>query len=436
MITPFKTKTLSAGMMSLALAIWAVSTETHGETWKSPSQTGEAAEYSKTSSTALNWQSRVLKSSTTSQSARRAADATNIGEYRIARRSTGDYWPSDADLHAPYTGRRQATMVSDQRPEEIPPGTMQYEPLAGDGAFSSPGCGNVGCDCGNCGDGCECGTCCGECCDFGYECFDGRCGWWLRNMTVFLGGQGFKGPIDLGTNGNFGFHEGLGVSGPLGDPWNCGYQMGACFTQSDFSGTPGSVPGTDRTQYFVTAGIFRRTLCRGLQWGVVWDYMHDRYYDTFNLNQLRSDIGFVIDDCNEVGFLGTFGVSTDNYNYGNHTDIQLDPTDMFALYFRRNFENGGEGRIWGGATGRGDGLVGAELWVPLGRGFALRNAINYKIPEEGRANSEADADESWGLTLQLIWYPGKSALCQRCNIYRPLQNIADNTLFMVDRIAR
>lgn len=41
----------------------------------------------------------------------------------------------------------------------------------------------------------------------------------LRDLTVFGGVHGFKGPLDQGRNGNFGFHEGVNLGGPLGDPW-------------------------------------------------------------------------------------------------------------------------------------------------------------------------------------------------------------------------
>jgi hypothetical protein len=112
----------------------------------------------------------------------------------------------------------------------------------------------------------------------------------------------------------------------------------------------------------------------------------------------------------------------------------LDATDMFALYVRRNFENGGDGRIWAGATGNGDGLIGVDVWVPLGKGFALENRINYLIPQPGRGNIQTN--ESWGLMVQLVWYPGQNAKCQQQNQYRPMFNVADNSLFMVDRLER
>ncbi|MBN1395439.1 MAG: hypothetical protein JW959_10480 [Pirellulales bacterium] len=433
------TRSWSVGILLISIAFLTAVQSVNAETWKARSDTWQTAAEEDGSPAALNWQQRVLKRPVSAEKpavSRSVEPAVVEGAERIARRSSyerGTYGPAEKMTRRPiYSARRPARLANNDVPEVIPPGATEYEPIAEEGVFADDGCGGYDCN-GDCG-ACDCAPS-GECCDFGYECFDGRCDWWFRNLTVFVGGQGFKGPLDWGTNGNFGFNEGLGISGPLGDPWGCGYQMGARFTQSDVYGLPASAPGTDRTQYFVTAGVFRRELCRGLQWSAVWDYMHDRYYDTFKLHQIRADVGFVLDPWNELGFLGTFGANTDTYNFGNFNNIVLDPTDMYALYFRRNFENGGDGRFWGGATGRGDGIIGADLWVPLGKGFALQNIINYKLPKEGRAHG-AHADESWGLTIQLVWYPGQSALSQRCNPYRPMANVADNGLFMVDQIIR
>ena len=57
-------------------------------------------------------------------------------------------------------------------------------------------------------------------------------------FLVLCRADAFKGPLDRGTNGNFGLHEGLNYARPLGDPWGCGFQIGANAVQSDFSGNP------------------------------------------------------------------------------------------------------------------------------------------------------------------------------------------------------
>jgi hypothetical protein len=255
--------------------------------------------------------------------------------------------------------------------------------------------------------------------------------------------DGFKGPLDRGHNGNFGVNEGLNLARPLGDPWGCGYQVGANFVQSDFSGAPifsslgDNAEAPFRKQYFATAGVFRRTQCRGFQWGVAYDYLHDIYYQNANMQQIRSESGYVLDQTYEIGYFGAYGVGGDTDRVKvSGTNGRLNPTDMYALYIRRNFENGGDGRLWVGATGNGDGLLGVDLWVPLGKGFALENRINYLIPQPGRDNGNIQTNESWGLLVQLVWYPGQNAKCQQQNPYRPMFNVADNSLFMVNRLAK
>ncbi len=360
--------------------------------------------------------------------------------YQTARRSAFDNVSDDAVPKEPAPLARQRTVASGA--EVIPPGTMQFEPMGSEGVFASPG----GCaQCGQCTGECDscdsCGPACKDPCDFGYEVFDGRCDWWMRNLTVSAGAQGFKGPLDLGVNGDFGLNAGLGFSGPLGDPWNVGYQIGANFLQSNFT-HPDTVDvdgqtfrAADRHQTFLTGGLFRRALCGGLQGGVAYDYFHDSYYVQYDLQQVRSEIGWVFPCC-EIGYYGAYGVSTAR---PVGLDGKLEATDMFTLYVRHEFENGAEGRMWGGATGNGDGILGAEFWVPLARGLALENRVNFLIanttPTSNRTNPGQDR-ESWGLSIQLVWYPGQSALCQQRNPYRPLFSTADNSLFMVDRVAR
>jgi hypothetical protein len=383
-------------------------------------------------------------------------------EQRVQKRPASLQWQSgqssaqygnsfDPEATARVARRSSPRAVGNERPEVVEPGTVQYEPLSENGVYSEKGGrSRSGCGCGRHGgeaieDG-DCDSCdsygcdeCGESCDFGYEIFDGCYFRWFRDLSVFGGVEGFKSGADSGINSNFGVNEGLNLAGPLGDPWGCGYQLGFNAVQSDFSGTP-QFAGTRegyRKQYFATAGLFRRAQCRGFQWGVAFDYLHDTYFDEYDVKQLRCETGFVFNDCWEFGYYGAYGVGSDNvkYMYYNRTiDIgKLIATDMFCLYLRRNFENGGQGRFYGGATGRGDGILGADLWIPLGRGFALQNQFCYMIPKQGHS-IEAQSREAWGLGVNLIWYLGQNAKCMQQNPYRPLFNVADNSLLLIDRL--
>jgi hypothetical protein len=322
-------------------------------------------------------------------------------------------------------------------------GATQYEPLAEGGSFAPQG--GCGSSCGDCGDCCDCGQ--GGDCDCPWLAPCG--GWGPRNLGIFAGVNGFKGPRDRGGNGNFGFTEGLNWGAPLGDPWGCGYQLGFAALQDNISGYQQNAPldtnnestivTADRHQYFFTAGIFNRAECSGWQWGVAFDLLHDTYYQQSDLKQIRTETGYLFNECNEIGYSGAYGVGGDSIENrlrlttGQVTVVNafLNPTDQFVVYFRRHFQNGGDGRIWGGLTGMGDGLFGADAWVPLGGSWALQNTFNYLIPKQGRGDSGGQVNESWSLAINLVWYPGRSTKCLGTSCYRPVLNVADNSLFMV-----
>jgi len=362
---------------------------------------------------------------------------------------TASYEPDSMEVVKTPQGTIAPIPQSGSGGEAVGRGTAQFEGMTsevipqGDVVMPRRGCSSCGSrtmydtemggQCGECGE-CEVGPGCPE-----YELFDGRCLHVFRDLSVFGGVDGFKGPLDRGTNGNFGLNEGLNWAGPLGDPWGCGFQIGANFVQSNFSGAPTFTIGNENNRYvfhapyrrqvFVTAGIFRRAEVGQIQWGVAFDYLSDDYYEKTDMKQIRSETGYILTDRFEIGYFGAYGLGTERV-----IDGRLDTTDMFALYVRRNFENGGNGRIWAGATGYGDGLLGADLWIPLGGNWALENRANYMIPKQG-ASETGQPRETWGLVMQLVWYPGQSANCMARNVYRPLFGVADNSLFMVDRLA-
>jgi hypothetical protein len=489
MVTPLSLeltnmKTYRIGYLGCLLAclgfLFGMGREVPAQVWQATTPENRPSPSTDNGSAAADWQQRVLRRPALQWHAagqpsvvvdqtveptgyveeqKQASDERQPSRPRTTvRHSAAQHSPASASPASAFTGRRvthggnvfaagtitkKQGRAGNQRvaltsgEEVIDEGGLQFESVASEGAFADADVAqgdSCGLDC----DGCDaCGPPCDDACDLGWEVFDGQCGPWLRGLSVFAGVDGFKGPLDRGTNGNFGMNEGLNLARPLGDPWGCGYQIGANFVQSDFSGAPTitmadqyNLRSAFRKQYFATAGLFRRAgPCGGFQGGVAYDYLYDMYYQNTSLQQIRSESGYKINDDYEIGYYGVYGVATERV-----IDGRLDPTDMFIAYLRRSFENGGDGRLWAGATGQGDGLIGADLWVPLGRSFALENRINFMIPKEGRGD-EGRSRESWGLVIQLVWYPGQNAKCQQQNPYRPIFNVADNSLFMVDRLA-
>ena len=157
-----------------------------------------------------------------------------------------------------------------------------------------------------------------------------------------------------------------------------------------------------------------------------------QYYRDADLSQIRTEIGYVsASGRREFGYFGAYGARGDLVTSANNGQFRLEPTNMHAFYYRRWFKNDGYGRLWAGFTSEGDGLVGADLRVPVGKSWALENRLNYLIPWQEHG-LQGLREESWGLTIQLVWYPGRSAQCAQDNRFRPLFNVADNSLFMVD----
>ena len=300
----------------------------------------------------------------------------------------------------------------------------------------------------------EGGDCCEPGCDSCEHCGDKVCicwDWcWFEDFSIIGGVQGFKGPVDLGRNGNFGFHEGFNWGMPLLKAYGVGFQIGARATQSNLSGDSSeggpddlaSAPaGDSRNQLFITTGLFHRSVA-GWQWGIVGDFLHDDYYVEMDLAQVRGEIGFVGPRRSEFGFMFASG-SQDDLGEFIHEDNEFnenwDPTDYYALYHRRQFHGGSQARVWAGVTGQSDAIVGMDIHIPLSQRWALETDATYLIPEQGQGR-EGSAEESWNIAIGFAWYPGKNGRCcpqEGCwgdvRQYSPLLNVADNSTFLVDR---
>lgn len=370
-------------------------------------------------------------------------------------------------------GRRGPTVAPPRMEEDIAPGVEQYEELpaprgmqraepdfdyemteqygpateeyggeyAGDDLSSCPDCGQVG-------QYCECGP--PNVCDDTWPCWHARrqwrgfrlfgggwdlgCPWnWWDELSVFAGPQSFNGPLDQGQNGNFGFHEGVNWGGPLWHFHGIGFQLGAEGVHSNFAGDNVNGASDDtRNQTFATAGIFARAPGNhGWQIGVAFDWLDDNYYVDVSLSQIRAELSYVTFCGTE---LGGWIASSSETEEDVTTGIRYEVTDMYAFFFRHSIPSGGDGRIWGGGTADGNGLIGADFRVPLTHRWAISGAVNYVIPQDG-ASEEGLDEEAWGMTLNLVWHPFRARSGHPGNNgpYRPLFNVADNTMFMVDR---
>jgi hypothetical protein len=357
-----------------------------------------------------------------------SANARGQSQWRSARRDpmpmTAPVVTESAQPLPPPTSdgvAPESIIVPPGAPENIVPGEGHWD----DGMVYEGEHGGQCCDegCGDC-----CGDDCGGCGLGGGGCFG--LGWlWPRDFAAFGGVQGFKGPVDQGQNGNFGFHTGFNLGGMLRPHTGLAYQFGAQFVHSNLSGD--NVMGNDsddRMQYFMTTGLFHRAVCGGLQGGAVLDLLYDDYYVNMRLSQIRAELSYVGPRGREIGFMLAASTRDDLETIFGQTEV-WEATDQYAFFYRRTFESGGFYRLWAGFTGSSDGLVGGDAEVPLSDCFALQTNFNYLIPDEGSGTGASE--EAWGLGINLVWYPGHTASCR--SLTRPLFNVADNASFLVDR---
>lgn len=278
-------------------------------------------------------------------------------------------------------------------------------------------------------------------------CDDGTCGECSRclvpcgfifpadNLELFAGVQGFTGPANRAAGGgSFGFSEGLNWGMPIPLFGCLGGQVGFRATQSNLSGSDAS--NDTRRQAFVTAGLFRRVDV-GLQGGVVVDWLSDGWYRDVDLVNLRMELSWMIDGTHELGFWGTGGTKTASDQAANELTVEWESSDLYAFFYRYNFGGceQGNARLFAGWSGQGDALIGADARLPLSATWALETNFAYLIPSESDGtNFDADhVQESWNIAMNLVWYPGRH-WGRGDPYYRPLFRVADNGVFMMDRV--
>jgi hypothetical protein len=255
-----------------------------------------------------------------------------------------------------------------------------------------------------------------------------------KNFNEFGGVQAFKGPVDRGINGNFGFHKGVNWASPFWNAAGIGFQLGGEIAVSDFEGKTGPFNNT-REQYFVTTGLFRRARGNyGWQGGAVFDYLHDNFYTQMNLGQIRAEISYQACN-NEVGFWAGAHAMSDTKTAAQlapiaQTAATFQTTDQFNVFYRRRFCNGGVARTWLGATNNHGMIWGSDATAPLSERWAIQASYNYLWPV-GTDAVPNGIRESWGLQMSLVWYPGYKCPNACFNPYRPLFNVAENGTFMV-----
>ena len=275
-------------------------------------------------------------------------------------------------------------------------------------------------------------------------------GWrWYRDLTASVGVTAFENEANLGLFGNFGFNEYINWSMPFWNAFGVGWQLGVRGTQTSYGSSSVTLPGGDvlasraRNQTFVTTGFFTRAFeGRGLQGGAVYDYLHDSYFDNVDLSQIRAEVSYVW-GYHELGFWGAFN-SQESTGFlksvkEETAKARASTVHVYTAFYRVQFGDANEWKLWGGASAQGQGYIGSTLRAPMSRSLGLEGTFAYLMPgrsekvevtnQQGTFNA-AFTPMAWNLGINLVYYPAGRSRRSLSSPYRPLFDVADNGTMM------
>jgi hypothetical protein len=285
----------------------------------------------------------------------------------------------------------------------------------------------------------DCESCgCNDAC--GCDCI----GNWWDNTVIFVAGDAWKGLGEVPAGGwgnNFGVRSGFNTGFALGESNLCG-QIGGSVGLYDFRGRSIG-DGNDaelETQLFLTTGVYKRSeICNGDAWsyGVVWDVMNDNNYGVgggeLTLSQFRAQLGYAINECNEIGVWTAFRATDTNWDLLPGASVGVRPVNQGNLFWHHNWQFGGDTTIYAGvADGFSDATFGLLGNAPLSQSVALFGHFNYYAPS-APAGPAGASEEFWNVTFGLAWYPGAKAVNHTVSGWKglPLLDVANNGTFQL-----
>jgi hypothetical protein len=260
----------------------------------------------------------------------------------------------------------------------------------------------------------------------------------LDNLSVFTGLDGSKGPEDLGINADFGFRSSVAWAYPIMEEYGLGVQVGSAinYHRTALRMLPAITGTHDRVQSFTTFGVFQRTDL-GINWGVVYDFLAEDYYQDFEFGQWRGQVGYNLTPEDEVGSWTTLKDFGDDGSAGGQR-FKLRPIIQSNVFWRHIWANETVTRMWVGLAeshGRfvlvapGDTSVhtpwvfGGDVFVPLNESWALFGEANFITP-----NDTGTVTATFGFAF----YPGAKARCAGRSRFAPYLPVANNPTFAIN----
>ena len=104
-----------------------------------------------------------------------------------------------------------------------------------------------------------------------------------------------------------------------------------------------------------------------------------------------------------------------------------------VTFYRLQFGDANEWKVWGGGTGEGEGIVGTLVRAPMHKSLALEGTFTYVIPGrnqvinlDGQGQASTFSPSAWNVAVNVVWYPAGRSRRSLSSPYRPLFEVADN----------
>jgi hypothetical protein len=272
------------------------------------------------------------------------------------------------------------------------------------------------------------------------------------SLSVFYAYEGFRGVSD-GSWENNGLNTGFNFGTRLGrfsDITGIGFQMGGSIGIYNWSGTDYRIQNNDeaQTQGFLTMGLFRKAQPES-PWaaGLVFDWMVNNNFGVFNesptLNQWRYQVGYDVNDTNEIGVWGAVhGQDSNRFVNSHFNTVTWQAMDQINVFTRHKWPFGADTSFWIGAplgdrlkdgASLGSFIAGARGDLPLSNSMSLYTLVTYMRPAVGAGPAGGEQDE-WSFAVGLAIYPRHDARTPTVarEGWSPLLPVASNGVFFVD----
>ena len=280
---------------------------------------------------------------------------------------------------------------------------------------------------------------------FGYQrhCPPERpCGWLFDHMEVFAGTSGFGLRSDDIEETSFGLHEGINWAGSFSPRFGLAAQFGVRAVQRTVDGKNPLFGDEEKewngnkSQVFITTGLFKRAQCHPLQYGVVYDWMSDNIYrnrqvggrtlEVFNLGQVRTELSLRCCSGFTWGFRGAFG--TTQSDVFSNVAYRARATTQLHGFFEKPFWCGSLVGFSAGGTPKGNAILSTYYDQPLRDKFSLKAGFTYMLPQ---GKNSLDERNAWEAAITLTFHPHGGAFTKNGNPLRAMFDVAGNGSMIV-----